>query len=48
MIASIILILVGLLLFKVAGGLGSLFALVIKILGILLIISAVVTLIESL
>lgn len=47
MIGTIILILVGLLLFKLAGGLGTLFAIAVKILGVMMIIGAIFTLIES-
>ena len=47
MIGTIILILVGLLLFKLAGGLGTLFAIAVKILGVMMIIGAIFKLIES-
>lgn len=47
MIGTIILMLVGLLLFKLAGGLGTLFAIAMKILGVMMIIGAICTLIGS-
>lgn len=48
MITTLVLILIGLMMFKLAGGLGTLFAIGVKILGILLIVSAVCTAIGAL
>ena len=47
MIGTIILILVGLLLFKLAGGLGTLFAIAMKILGVMMIIGAIGTILAE-
>lgn len=46
-IGTIILILVGMLLIKLAGGLGTLFAIAMKILGVMMIVGAICTLIGS-
>ncbi|MGN0701985.1 MAG: hypothetical protein ACI4KL_02270 [Lentihominibacter sp.] len=48
MAGAIILVIVGVLLFKLAAGLGTLFGLAIKIIGVLIIIGAIFNFIESL